>query len=86
MMFVLFVSNVLDTYLRRACWEFLIIVYYFSKFIFLTLNRFISEFILFFQVFSAFGFVHKITTFEKTAGFQVFMLQKMDFSKFDRCQ
>ena len=23
------------------------------------------------QVFSAFGFVHKITTFEKTAGFQV---------------
>lgn len=25
----------------------------------------------FFQVFSAFGFVHKITTFEKTAGFQV---------------
>lgn len=27
----------------------------------------------FFQVFSAFGFVHKITTFEKTAGFQVFL-------------
>ena len=27
------------------------------------------------QVFSAFGFVHKITTFEKTAGFQVCMLK-----------
>nr|GMC98575.1 polypyrimidine tract-binding protein homolog 2 isoform X2 [Ipomoea batatas] len=26
----------------------------------------------FLQVFSAFGFVHKITTFEKTAGFQAF--------------
>lgn len=26
------------------------------------------------QVFSAFGFVHKITTFEKTAGFQVCLL------------
>lgn len=26
------------------------------------------------QVFSAFGFVHKITTFEKTAGFQVWWL------------
>jgi len=29
----------------------------------------------FMQVFSAFGFVHKITTFEKTAGFQVCMLK-----------
>ena len=27
--------------------------------------------LLFTQVFSAFGFVHKIATFEKTAGFQV---------------
>lgn len=35
------------------------------------------------QVFSAFGFVHKITTFEKTAGFQVYILRKAlddDFS------
>ena len=28
-------------------------------------------FVTFFQVFSAFGFVHKIATFEKAAGFQV---------------
>ena len=30
--------------------------------------------VLMMQVFSAFGFVHKITTFEKTAGFQVIKL------------
>jgi hypothetical protein len=32
-------------------------------------NQYISLF--FTQVFSAFGFVHKLATFEKTAGFQV---------------
>lgn len=37
------------------------------------LSIYVSEKILPMQVFSAFGFVHKITTFEKTAGFQVYM-------------
>lgn len=32
----------------------------------------LAEVISVMQVFSAFGFVHKITTFEKTAGFQVY--------------
>ena len=30
-----------------------------------------TSYLFFIQVFSAFGFVHKIATFEKTAGFQV---------------
>lgn len=34
------------------------------------ISFFTSDF-YFFQVFSAFGFVHKIATFEKAAGFQV---------------
>lgn len=29
------------------------------------------------QVFSAFGFVHKIATFEKTAGFQVVLCEEV---------
>ena len=33
----------------------------------------------FIQVFSAFGFVHKIATFEKTAGFQVSESFKLHF-------
>lgn len=30
-------------------------------------------------MFSAFGFVHKIATFEKTAGFQVYSMNKIIF-------
>lgn len=38
-----------------------------------------SESYLVMQVFSAFGFVHKITTFEKTAGFQVCIFFLLSF-------
>lgn len=46
---------------------------FFLKFVKCMASVYLSECLLAKQVFSAFGFVHKITTFEKTAGFQVYI-------------